>query len=42
MARDINIHSEDNHESASIYVVNQIKDLIENSDGAFFSWIVWR
>ena len=35
MARDINIHSEDNHESASIYVVNQIKDLIENSDGAF-------
>ena len=35
MARDINIHLEDNHESASIYVVNQIKDLIENSDGAF-------
>ena len=35
MARDINIHSEDNHENASIYVVNQIKDLIENSDGAF-------
>ena len=35
MARDINIHSEDNHESASIYVVNQIKDLIENSNGPF-------
>ena len=35
MARDINIHSEDSHESASIYTVNQIKDLIENSDGAF-------
>lgn len=35
MARDINIHSEDNHENASIYVVNHIKDLIENSDGAF-------
>ena len=35
MARDINIHSEDNHESASIYVVNQIKDLIENSNGQF-------
>ena len=35
MTRDINIHSENNHESASIYVVNHIKDLIENSDGAF-------
>ncbi len=35
MARDINIHSEDNHENASIYVVNQIKELIENSEGAF-------
>ena len=35
MTRDINIHSEDNHESASIYVVNKIKDLIENSNGPF-------
>ena len=29
MTQDINIHLEENHESASIYVVNQIKDLIE-------------
>ena len=35
MTQDINIHLEENHESASIYVVNQIKDLIEKSEGKF-------
>jgi len=35
MTHDINIHHEDNHESASNYLVGEIKNLLVNSDRDF-------
>ena len=35
MTHDINIHHEDNHESASSYLVGEIKDLFVKSNKDF-------
>ena len=35
MTHDINIHHEDNHESASSYLVEEIRNLLVNSNRNF-------